>query len=195
MPNQSIRVMPLFAIGGGTILLWSGLTGRKISTVLKDLISGKSPTTAPQTNPITGTPTSAFGYGSLASPGGPAGTSPGLTGRPNETQWSIAFLKALGAPQTNANIVSVNAWQAREGGGGQNNPLNTTLACCGWTSDFNSVGVKNYPTPNDGVMACANTLRGGYGDVLMALMSGRGLCGQSFSGLSKWSGGGYSSVC
>lgn len=191
-----IKTAPLFMVGIGVMLSWSALKGKSWSAVLKDLISGKNPVNLGQTQAIQGTPASAFGYGSLATPGGPAGTSPGLSGRPNETQWSTAFLKALGAPTTNANIVSINAWQAHEGGGGQNNPLNTTLNCCGALGNFNSVGVKNYPTPNAGVEANVATLRGGgYGDILMALMSGRGLCGQTFAGLARWSNNGYSSVC
>lgn len=194
MPGQSVRVGPLLLTGGGIILLWSGITGKKWSTVLKDLISGKSPTSIPQTQAITGTPASAFGYGG-GSPTGQTAKTFSLSGV-SQTDWSTAFLHAIGAPASNANIISVNSWQNHEGGGGQNNPLNTTLNCCGATGSFNSVGVKNYPTAADGVRANANTLLGGgYSDVLLALRSGQGLCGRSFAGLSKWSGGGYSSVC
>lgn len=194
MPGQSVKVAPLFFLGGGALLLWSGLTGKKWSTVLKDLIKGQNPSTAPKANPIT-SPVSAYGYGGGAPGAGQSAKAFSLSGA-SQTDWSVAFLHAIGAPATNANIISVNSWQSREGGGGQNNPLNTTLNCCGAIGNFNSVGVKNYPTPADGVRANANTLLGGgYSDVLLALRSGRGLCGQSFAGLSRWSGGGYSSVC
>jgi resuscitation-promoting factor RpfB len=38
--------------GGGAILLWSGLRGKSWSTVLRDIVSGKNPKTAPTSNPI-----------------------------------------------------------------------------------------------------------------------------------------------
>lgn len=39
--------------GGGAILLWSALEGKSWSTVLRDIISGQNPATAPNTNAIT----------------------------------------------------------------------------------------------------------------------------------------------
>lgn len=192
MGVQGVNGLAVAAAGGGLIFIWSGLKGARATGTLRSLLSGTNPQAA-NDYPV-GTPTGPAGFPSgTTGPG--ADTNPGHVG-PGETGWSTAFLKAIGAPGTNANIVSVNAWQAREGGGGQNNPLNTTLACCGATGSINSAGVKNYPTVADGVSANAKTLLGGgYGDILLALKSGRGLCGQSFAGLSRWSSGGYSSVC
>lgn len=113
----------------------------------------------------------------------------------SRASWARAELRAIGAPRTPANVESLVAWQAREGGGGANNPLNSTQPEPGSTV-FNSVGVRNYPNAAVGVSASAVTLRNGnYGDILSALGSGRGLCGRWFAGLSTWSGGGYSSVC
>jgi len=64
---MAIKVGPLFAVGGGVILLWSGFTNRKWSTVLKNVIRGEDPRKAAQNaNPIIGTPLSALsgaGYG------------------------------------------------------------------------------------------------------------------------------------
>jgi len=57
---MAIKAGPLFAAGGGVLLLWSGLTGRSWSTVLKDLVSGKNPAASPVKNPITGTPATAL---------------------------------------------------------------------------------------------------------------------------------------
>lgn len=66
MANQSggIKTAPLFFVGGGILLLWSAVSGKKWSTVLKDLISGKSPAKEPVTNPIIGADFGAsLGYG------------------------------------------------------------------------------------------------------------------------------------
>lgn len=113
----------------------------------------------------------------------------------SQSSWARAELRTIGAPRTPANVASLVAWQNREGGGGANNPLNSTEPAPGATV-FNSVGVRNYPDAATGVAATAVTLRNGnYGDVLSALMSGHGLCGESLAGLSTWSGGGYSEVC
>lgn len=46
----------LLIAGGGAILIWSGLKGKSWSGVLRDLISGKNPSTGAQVNPITGVP-------------------------------------------------------------------------------------------------------------------------------------------
>lgn len=113
----------------------------------------------------------------------------------SQSSWARAELRTIGAPRTPANVSSLVAWQNREGGGGANNPLNSTEPAPGATV-FNSVGVRNYPDAATGVAATAVTLRNGnYGDILSALASGGGLCGRVFAGLSTWSGGGYSQVC
>jgi hypothetical protein len=107
-------------------------------------------------------------------------------------------MSTLGAPDSSANIASLTHWIARETPWppvAKNNPLNTTLNAPGATI-FNRVGVKNYPTAAEGVGANANTLLGGYPNIVAALRAGHGLGGGgSFSAeLLKWSGGGYSSV-
>lgn len=50
-----------------------------------------------------------------------------------------------------------NAWAQAEGGTAQWNPLNTTEPMPGAT-DYNSVHVRNYPTPISGISATALTL-------------------------------------
>ena len=113
----------------------------------------------------------------------------------SQSSWARAELRTIHDPRTPADVASLVAWQNREGGGGANNPLNTTQPEPGSTV-FNSVGVQNYPDVAEGVAATAVTLRNGnYGDILSALASGGGLCGRAFAGLSTWSGGGYSQVC
>jgi hypothetical protein len=49
------------------------------------------------------------------------------------------------------------AWAKAEGGTAEWNPLNTTEPMPGAT-DYNTVGVKNYPTPISGISATALTL-------------------------------------
>jgi len=114
------------------------------------------------------------------------------------TGFATAILQALGAPVNPANVGSLNDWFALEGGGGANNPLNTTLATSGSTGSINSVGVQSYGTPAEGVAATVDTLdSGSYSAIVAALKSGAGLTGGSASvaqELSAWSGGGYSSV-
>jgi hypothetical protein len=112
--------------------------------------------------------------------------------------FASSVLQALGAPATSANVQSIEDWAAQEGGGGANNPLNTTLQTAGSTGSINSVGVQNYANTADGVAATAQTLQGGnYSAIVSALKSGSGLIGAGGavgSELSTWSGGGYDSL-
>src|SRR5262244_1348196 len=108
--------------------------------------------------------------------------------------WAEAVLAAGGWPKTDANIQSMIAWALNEGGGGQFNPLNTTLSEPG-ASSFNSVNVRNYTSWHQGVTATVATLQGSYyGDIRSALKSGKGLGSGYYSGLATWSGMGYSNV-
>jgi hypothetical protein len=186
--------------------VWSGVKGYSVSGVFRDLISGKAPQNLQQTTPVNasglfgGLVTSLL---SAQSGGGSGSPNVKMIGQSSGSGWSsqdrMTFAKSLlatiGAPQTSANINSILGWINHEGGGGTNNPLNTTQAMGGSTS-FNSVGVQNFSSLAVGVAANAKTLLGGnYSDIVSALRSGQGLCGRSFSGLSTWSGGGYSQVC
>ena len=142
------------------------------------------------------------------SAGGSTGTgqAPGTTtagGRgsgpsgPGETAWITAFLAAIGAPPTPANIDSISNWIRHEGPygtQGPNNPMNTKQPEPGSWDWYQ--GVQGYPSPAVGIEALASTLmNGNYGDILLYLRSGQGLCGKQLAGLSTWSGGGYSQVC
>lgn len=197
------------AVFAGGILVWSGIKGYTVSRVFKDLIAGKEPTAPQPDNPVSftgllgplGGITKLLGAGGSSS-GGTATTAK-MIGQSSGSGWSAqdrqtfakSLLATIGAPQTSANVNSILAWINHEGGGGTNNPLNTTLQM-GGSSSFNSVGVQNYSSLATGVLANAKTLLGGnYSDIVAALKSGQGLCGRSFSGLSTWSGGGYSEVC
>lgn len=108
MPGQSIKIAPLFAVAGGVLLLWSGMTGKKWSSVLKDLISGKSPAKTPQTNPISG---------SIGSPGNPALISPSAA-IPKGTTFTTGQLQSLwvlagGSPSTMARAACIAMAESR----------------------------------------------------------------------------------
>lgn len=186
------------AVGGiGALFLWSALKGKSILSATQATIQGKNPKFAAATP----------GLNSGVAPSGFQGNpsfATNIRGPVNSSQraWIVAVLLGIGAPPTKANIDSLVAWGNHEsvwpGGpnmGGTYNLFNTTLSMPGAT-DYNSVGVKNYPTATVGVAATVATLlESNYNDVTAALRTGRGLCGQSFQGLSTWSGGGYSEVC
>lgn len=111
----------------------------------------------------------------------------------SRSEFATALLSELGVPTTQQNLDFMQAWMAREGTKAAYNPLATTLAY-GGASGFNSVGVKNYGDFETGVKATAQTLlHSGYDDILEGLRSGQGAWNASH-GLSRWSGGGYSSL-
>lgn len=201
-----ISAVGIAAVGFGGLLLYSAVQGKGFSSALQSIIAGQSPSTAQDANQIAGTDPSLFNQPGSSNPGStsnlglPNVTNPSSS---SETAWITAMLAAIGAPPTQANISSVSSWIHLESvypGNGHNtgglfNPLNTTLSAPGAT-DYNSVGVKNYVSEAQGLAATAGTLLGGrYSDIVSALRSGNGLCGQSFSGLYTWSGHGYSKVC
>lgn len=70
------------------------------------------------------------------------------------------LLEALGAPVSQENLKFLYAWRQAEGKAGKYNPFNTTHKMPGST-DFNSVGVKNYLTLEDGFTATIKTLKNG----------------------------------
>lgn len=108
--------------------------------------------------------------------------------------WAVAILQEAGAPVADVNVYALAGWFAREGGGGRNNPLNTTLRARGSTGAINSAGVQNYDNPLDGVAATVETLHG-YPAILLSLRDRRGLTAAGVTGeLHEWSGGGYDTI-
>jgi|SRR5215469_12789244 len=181
----------IIAIAGGGLLLYSALKGKSFSSEVRTLLSGGNPSTAQSANAI-----NVFS-GTNAPPLTKGVTPVQIANSPAETTWIKSFLLGIGAPATQANINSVSAWISHEGPygtQGPNNPLNTTLSGYGGWDWYGSV--KGYPSANNGLSATiATILGGGYSDIVAALRSGKGLCGQQFSGLSTWSDHGYSQVC
>jgi len=153
-----------------------------------------SPTLAPS-------PTTTAGSGpvptALAEYETPTGT--------NQLAWSEAILTALGAPLTDANIISMGYWMQNEAGSppsgivGENNPINVSEpGYDGWNikSEGNGYYLRSYPTVTDGVDAIAAYLSTpSYTAIKAALQAGAGLSSSSLaSELSIYSGGGYTTI-
>ena len=122
----------------------------------------------------------------------PFGTA--LTGQA-AAEWAVAILDALKAPITEANVYSFAGWFAREGGGGSNNPMNTTLGSQYPT--INSDGVRDFPTPGIGVQETVATLEDGYSAIVASFRAGVGLekpNAATAAELHEWSGGGYTFI-
>ncbi len=107
---------------------------------------------------------SAASSGTTAPNGGPDAAS--------RRQFAHDVLTALGAPQTAENVRAIVAWAQAEGTAAAHNPLATTEAAPN-TTNFNSAGVKNYPSYTEGVQATVATLLNGrYPNILAALADG-----------------------
>lgn len=84
--------------------------------------------------------------------------------------WARDFLTRAGFPITGANLQTVVSWELAESGagGGMWNPLNTTQGGYAGESDFNSVGVKNYASRDDGLAANARVIHNGFYPAVVA---------------------------
>lgn len=88
-------------------------------------------------------------------------------------RWANDFLARLGMPQTAENVRAVVAWQQAEGTAARFNPLATTQGGFDGATKFNSVGVKNYLSYEDGLAANARAITNGrYENILAALRRG-----------------------
>lgn len=83
-----------------------------------------------------------------------------------------AVLVSLGAKPTPEKIKFLKAWRQAEGGKATNNPFNTTKNLPGDSdTNYNSVGVKNYPDKQSGLDATVATLKlDYYKDLVSKLM-------------------------
>lgn len=109
--------------------------------------------------------------------------------------WQVAYLHALGAPTTAANVKFLNNWQKFEGGHTNNdarwNYMNTT-----WGKQYpsiNSVGVRAYPNLATGAHAFAQTLEDmtNYSGIVKGFRSGNPYkqAARVAPGLSTWLSG------
>lgn len=91
-------------------------------------------------------------------------------------QWALDFLDAAGFVPTPENVRAVVSWEYAESGagGGMFNPLNTTQSGYAGSTNYNSVGVKNYARYGDGIAANAKVIHNGfYPDVVAAFRYGQ----------------------
>lgn len=89
--------------------------------------------------------------------------------------YAVATITKLNIPDTTQNRAFLLAWIEREGSKASYNPGATTLNTKGAVSNFNSHGVKNYASFDEGVKAWALTIQGKrYRPILSALQSGDG---------------------
>lgn len=111
------------------------------------------------------------------------------------TGWQRDVEKAAHVPATKQNDAFLTEWQGHEGGSASFNPMNTTQPAAG-TTDYNSVGVKNYPSRQIGAAATAQTLRNGYYPAIVAALQsgdpyGKGDHAAINKELDTWGTGGF----
>jgi hypothetical protein len=88
-------------------------------------------------------------------------------------EWATSFLNNLGAPLSRNNLVVTVAWETAEGTQATWNPLATTYDMPGATV-YNSSGVRNYTSRQQGIDATIDTLNvpnHGYGEIVSGLKS------------------------
>lgn len=89
------------------------------------------------------------------------------------TTWARDFLTKAGLPITAENVRAVEAWQQAEGTAAKFNPLATTQGGFAGSTNFNSVGVKNFVSYQDGIEANVKVLNNGlYPNIIAALKKG-----------------------
>ncbi len=107
--------------------------------------------------------------------------------------WKFRLLRAIHAKGSLENRRLLAAWARAEGGTAKYNPMNTTEPWPGATN-YNTAGVKNYPTGAAGIAATAATLVNGYYNGLVAdLRSGkwtaRQIVTRNAAEIDKWGTG------
>jgi hypothetical protein len=102
------------------------------------------------------------------------------------------LLEELGAPKSEENLKFLQAWRQSEGKAGKYNPFNTTQSMPGSTN-FNSVGVKNYSSIDDGLSATIKTLKNGrYNCIINGLkndIGAKNISQKCLSDLKTWGTG------
>lgn len=88
-------------------------------------------------------------------------------------EWAHAFIDLLHAKHCDRNAWALVSWIQAEGGAANWNPLNTTQKMPGSTA-YNSVGVQEYRSADDGLAATVKTIMQtdpdfGYGPIVARL--------------------------
>jgi peptidoglycan hydrolase CwlO-like protein len=94
--------------------------------------------------------------------------------------WAGLFLRTVSAPGCRSNLITLVAWQYSEFTQAGWNPLADTLAMPGSTT-FNSAGVQNYVSLDQGLQATRYTLVNGVGLGYGAILSELGACADPMS--------------
>jgi hypothetical protein len=104
--------------------------------------------------------------------GSAATSTPDTRNAAYRTKFANDLLGKLGITATSENVKAIVAWAQAENTRAGHNPLATTRRHAN-TTNFNSVGVKNYSSYEDGLQATVDTLHNGhYADILNALRAG-----------------------
>jgi hypothetical protein len=185
---QTTRAIPLGSTTPGAPTAASATTGGELSTELANLtgLAGTTTGTAEfetrlrQILARSGVSHDGTGVGGMTTPTEatdtqndyvPTGGTLGPSGV-DHVRFARDLLARLQLPQTAENIRAIDAWARAEGTRATNNPLATTQ---GWenATRFNSVGVRNYQSYEDGLAATARTITNGYyPNIIAALRDG-----------------------
>lgn len=184
MTTKGVPGLPVAVIAAGGILVWSGLFNQSLTSALGSLLTGKAPTKGSQA-----TDTAALSGTSATTTTTQVGASAAGAG---ETSYIAALLSDIGAPNSAANVASMEQWFKQEEPSfpppNAWNPLNIESGGAGKFAQYSS--------STAGASATAALIASGYPAILAQLKTGQGLSGTGpwNAELSTWSGGGYSSV-
>lgn len=113
-------------------------------------------------------------------------------------EWAKAFLEKIDAPIVRHNLWTLVSWMQAEGGSAKFNPLNTTQKMPGSTN-YNSIGVQNFVSFDQGVEANAKTIlqdKFGYPSIVDHFRSGdRAVYTLRAIEGSNWGTGGIATQC
>lgn len=111
-------------------------------------------------------------------------------------EWAQALLAFGEWPVTMEKRIGLVAWAMAENTGAAWNPLATTEPASGAT-DWNSAGVKVYPSEQIGIEATYTTLRNGYYPDILAVLGDEGASAMSLAScesLNTWGTGNFTRV-
>lgn len=171
MPARNISASVILLGIGGSVLAYSGLRGKSVSTSIRALLAGQSPATTAQSLGITPTPVLDASGTNIV----PSNTSGGAS----QQAFYSAVLTGLGIPVTQGALNGLAGVTHTEGVNGYNNPFNIEWhpgdnPAWQGTASFNDVGVQEYGSFNQGVSATVAYLQGNshWSNVVAALKTG-----------------------
>ena len=119
--------------------------------------------------------------------------TPAVVRMPSDEQtddFFVGVLDRLGIHRSEFALAAFDAWARMENTRARWNPLATIMKATG-SSDFNSVGVQNYPDSETGMEATADTLALSYYDAIKTMLQQESFDRNGVDqGLNTWSGNG-----